>query len=81
MKLHTEQLQDRHCYPHIFRLIISEAIKWAGHVACMELSAGLWGHVASMELSAGLWGHVASMELSVGLWGHVACMELSVGLW
>ena len=41
-KLHIEQFQDRYCSQYIFRLIISEAIKWAGHVACMEQLAGLW---------------------------------------
>ena len=35
-KLHSEELHNVHCPPHIVRVIKSKRMRWAGHVACLR---------------------------------------------
>jgi len=41
-KLHNEELNDLYYSPNIFRLIKSSRIRWAGYVACMGDSRGVY---------------------------------------
>ena len=41
-KLHNEELNDLCCSRDIYRLIKSRRIRWAGHVACMGESRGVY---------------------------------------
>jgi hypothetical protein len=41
-KLHNEELNDLYCSPNIFRVIKSIRIQWAGHLARMGESRGVY---------------------------------------
>ena len=41
-KIHSEELNDLHCSPNIFRVIKSRRMRWAGHVACREERRGAY---------------------------------------
>jgi len=41
-KLHNEELNDLYSSPNIVRMIKSRRMKWAGHVARMEESRGVY---------------------------------------
>ena len=41
-KLHNEEFNDQHSSPNIFRLIKSRRTRWAGHVARMGESRGVY---------------------------------------
>jgi hypothetical protein len=41
-KLSNEELNDLHCSPNIFRVINSRRMRWAGHVARMGKSRGVY---------------------------------------
>ena len=41
-KLHNEELNDLYCSPNIVRMIKSRIMRWAGHVARMGESRGLY---------------------------------------
>jgi hypothetical protein len=36
-RLHSEELCNLCCSPNIVRVIISRGIRWAGHIACIEV--------------------------------------------
>ena len=42
-KLHNEELNDLYCSPNIVRVIKSRRMRWAGHVARVVDSRGLYG--------------------------------------
>jgi len=42
-KLHNEELNDLYSSPHIFRVIESRRMRWAGHVACMGERRSVYG--------------------------------------
>jgi hypothetical protein len=43
IKLHNEELNDLYSSPNIFQVMIkSRRIRWAGHVACMGESRGVY---------------------------------------
>ena len=42
-KLHNEELNVLFFSPNIVRVIKSRRIKWAGHVARMEVNSGVYG--------------------------------------
>jgi hypothetical protein len=42
-KLHNEELNDLYASPHIFRVIKSKVMRWAGHVACMGEDRSIQG--------------------------------------
>jgi len=42
IKLHNEELNDLYCSPNIARVIKSRRMRWAGHVARMEESRGVY---------------------------------------
>jgi hypothetical protein len=41
-KLHNEELNDLYFSPNIFRVIKSRRMRWAGHVALMRESRGVY---------------------------------------
>jgi len=41
-KLHNEELNDLYCSPNIVRVIKSRRMRWAGHVARMGDSRGVY---------------------------------------
>ena len=41
-KLHNEELNDLYCSPNIVRVIKSRIMRWAGHVARMGESRGVY---------------------------------------
>ena len=41
-KIHNEELNDPYCSPNIFRVIKSSRMRWAGHVARMGESRGVY---------------------------------------
>jgi hypothetical protein len=41
-KLHNDELNDLYCSPNIFRVIKSERMRWAAHVARMENGRGVF---------------------------------------
>jgi len=41
-KLHNEELNDLYCSPNIVRVIKSRRMRWAGHVARMGESRGVY---------------------------------------
>jgi len=41
-KLHNEEFNDLYCSPNIVRVIKSRRMVWAGHVACMEETRGVY---------------------------------------
>ena len=41
-KLHEEELNDLYSSPNIMRIIKSRRKRWAGHVACMGESTGVY---------------------------------------
>ena len=41
-KLHNEELNDLYCSPNIVRVIISRRMRWAGHVALMRETRGVY---------------------------------------
>ena len=41
-KLHNEELNDLYSSPNIVRVIKSRRMRWAGHVACMGESTGVY---------------------------------------
>ena len=41
-KLHNEELNDLYCSPNIVRGIKSRRMRWAGHVARMEETRGVY---------------------------------------
>jgi hypothetical protein len=41
-KLHNEELDDLYCSPSIARVIKSRIMRWAGHVARMRESRGVY---------------------------------------
>ena len=40
--LHNEELNDPYSSPNTVRVIKSRRMRWAGHVACMEESRGVF---------------------------------------
>ena len=40
-KLHNEELNDLYCSPNIVRVVKSRRMRWAGHVALMEVGRGV----------------------------------------
>jgi hypothetical protein len=42
-KLHNEELNDLYCSPNIIRVIKSRRMRWAGHIARMEIRVGRTG--------------------------------------
>jgi len=41
-KLHNEELNDLYCSPNIVRVVKSTGMRWAGHVALMGESSGVY---------------------------------------
>jgi len=41
-RLHNEELNDLYCSPNIVRMIKSRRMRWAGHVAGMRKSRGVY---------------------------------------
>ena len=41
-KLHSVELNDLHCSPNIVQVIKLRRMRWAGHVACMGESIGVY---------------------------------------
>jgi len=41
-KLHNAELNDLYCSPNTVRVIKSRRMRWAGHVACMGESIGVY---------------------------------------
>ena len=41
-KLHKEELNDLHSSPNVVRVIKSRRMRWAGYVACMRESRGVY---------------------------------------
>ena len=41
-KIHNEEFNDQYCSPNIFRVIKSRRMRWAGYVARMGESRGLY---------------------------------------
>jgi len=42
IKLHKQEISDLYSSPHIFRVIKSRRMRWAGHVACMGERSGAY---------------------------------------